>query len=156
MSDSQKQTFDSNYLLVGLSQEVKDEIYGMAKIMEMMGHRHVIEEDEKEVDLIVVLSGTIAIYKGEEKLAEAGPGSVLGEVALVDNLPRSAHAISVTPVTIAKLDGNALRKYMFQNKDVGFIMLANLCRVLSARLRSVTQQVEDLKGASRDPWEHSQ
>jgi CRP-like cAMP-binding protein len=117
--------------------------------------RHaLIAENEKEVDLIVVLRGTVSIYKGGEKLAEAGPGSVLGEVALVDNLPRSANVFCSTPVAIAKLEGGQLRKYMGQNRDSGFLMLANLSRVLSARLRAATQQVEDLKGSSRDPWNY--
>lgn len=114
-----------------------------------------ISEDDKDVDLVVLLRGTVDIYKGGEKLAEAGPGAVLGEIALVDNLPRSAHVFASTPVAIAKLNGVELRKYMFQNRDSGFLMLANLSRVLSSRLRSVSQQVEDLKGHAKDPWTHA-
>jgi CRP-like cAMP-binding protein len=154
MNSSDRLIFDNNYLLSGLPQSTKDELAEMTTFVELPMRHALIAENEKEVDLIVVLRGTVSIYKGGEKLAEAGPGSVLGEVALVDNLPRSANVFCSTPVAIAKLEGGQLRKYMGQNRDSGFLMLANLSRVLSARLRAATQQVEDLKGSSRDPWNY--
>ncbi len=43
---------------------------------------------------------------------------------------------------------------MFQHKDVGFIMLSNLSRVLSMRLREASEKVEDLQGKLADPWQY--
>jgi CRP-like cAMP-binding protein len=154
MNAADRLVFDNNYLLSGLPQSTKDDLAAMAVFIECPMRTNLIAENDKEVDLIVILRGTVSIYKGEERLAEAGPGAVLGEIALVDNLPRSANVFCSTPVAIAKLAGPALRKYMGQNRDSGFLMLANLSRVLSARLRSATQQVEDLKGSSKDPWDY--
>jgi CRP/FNR family cyclic AMP-dependent transcriptional regulator len=155
MNTADRQVFDNNYLVFGLPQKTKDDLAEMATYIECPMRQNLIAEDDRGVDLIVILRGTVSIYKGEERLAEAGPGSVLGEVALVDNLPRSAHVFCSTPVAIAKFDGAKLRKYMGQNRDSGFLMLANVSRVLAARLRTVSQQVEDLMGSSKDPWNHS-
>ena len=56
-------------------------------------------------------------------------------------------------LAVAHFDGAKLRKFMFQNKDVGFIMLSNLARVLSMRLREASGTIEDLRGQLKDPWE---
>jgi hypothetical protein len=42
---------------------------------------------------------------------------------------------------------------MARNREVGFLMLANLARVLSMRLRNLDQVVEGLFGKARDPWD---
>jgi CRP-like cAMP-binding protein len=155
MPTTDREIFENNYLLKGVAQDVKDQLFDLAKVEEIAKHKALIEDGEKDVDLIVILRGTVGIYKGGEKLAEAGPGSVIGEIALVDNLPRSADVTSLTAVCVARLDGPVLRKFMFHHRDAGFLMLANLTRVLSGRLRALDKQVEDLKGQSRDPWQYA-
>ena len=55
----------------------------------------------------------------------------------------------------AKLPAKELRSYMAGNKDAGFVMLANLARVLSMKLRQNAAVMEDLRAQTQDPWEGS-
>ena len=41
---------------------------------------------------------------------------------------------------------------MWAQKDVGFIMLANLSRVLCGRLRQASSMIDTLMDATADPW----
>lgn len=153
MATDQEQ-FRLNYLVSGLPDDAIDQVAAMAEFNTVPGGKAIIQKGEKTADLFVILEGQVNVYADEgAKIAQRGPGSVLGEIALVDDNPRSAYAVALGNVRVAKLDGRALRRFMFQNRDIGFIMLANLSRVLSMRLRQATETIEDLQGSARDPWE---
>jgi CRP/FNR family cyclic AMP-dependent transcriptional regulator len=56
----------------------------------------IIEQDTLGHDAYVVLSGTVLLKRNGRKVAELGPGSILGELALLDHGPRTARAECVT------------------------------------------------------------
>lgn len=151
------EAFRNNFLVVGLPTGVIDEIAALADYQVFAANDVIIRRGEQSKDLYVILEGTAAVYsEGNDKLANVGTGSVLGEIALVDDQPRSADVLAVGLTKVAKLPAQALRRYMSQNKDAGFIMLANLARVLSMRLRNSQVVLEDLKAkANEDPWKYA-
>lgn len=156
MDTQRLDAFRQNYLVYGLPPEKIDEIAAIASFETKLAQEEICIKGQKGSDLFIVLDGRVNITSlNGEKLAEIGPGAVIGEVALVDDQPRSANAICITAVHYAKLPAKELRNYMVQNKDVGFHMLANLCRVLSTRLRATDAVVDQLAGKARDPWELS-
>ncbi len=156
METQRLDAFRQNYLVYGLSEDKIDEILAIASFETLLAQEPICLKGVKSSDLYVVLEGRVNITSQHgEKLAELGPGAVIGEVALVDDQPRSANAVCITAVHFARLPAKELRQYMVQNKDVGFHMLANLARVLSTRLRATDAVVDDLAGRARDPWELS-
>jgi CRP-like cAMP-binding protein len=59
---------------------------------------------ERGDELILLLEGTIEVRKDGAVLATLGPGSYLGEIALIDDRAiRTADVVAVTPVTIGYL-----------------------------------------------------
>lgn len=145
--------FKKNYLVFGLPDETIEEIAALAVCDGGLAGEVLARKGDKSSDLFVILDGTVNILtEGGDKLAEVGPASVLGEVALVDAGPRSATAVCRGLVKYAKLPAKELRAYMAQNKEAGFVMLANLARVLSMRLRAASVSIEDLKAKAEDPW----
>lgn len=145
--------FKKNYLVHGLSDGAIDEIAGLASCDGCLAGEVLVKRGEKSSDLFVILEGTVNILtENGDKLGEVGPGSVLGEVSLVDAGPRSATAVCKGLVKYAKLPAKELRAYMAKNKEAGFVMLANLSRVLSMRLRNTDIALEDLRAKTDDPW----
>ena len=145
--------FKKNYLVHGLPDATIQEIAGLAQYDGGLANDVLVKKGENSGDLFVILDGTVNILtEGGDKLAEVGPASVLGEVALVDAGPRSATAVCRGMVKYAKLPAKELRSYMAKNKEAGFVMLANLARVLSMRLRNTSVAVEDLRAKTEDPW----
>jgi CRP-like cAMP-binding protein len=53
--------------------------------------------------LLVIASGHVTIKKGDAEIATLGPGSVIGEMALITGAPRSATAIAKGEVEIFEL-----------------------------------------------------
>src|SRR6266851_1612415 len=87
--------------------------------------------------LFVITAGHVKITKEVDPdravvdLATAGPGDVLGEMALLDDLPRSATVTAVDDVTALLLPIWDFRTALRSNPDIAVKLLS----VLSRRLR---------------------
>lgn len=148
------EVFKKNYLVVGLTDEVIQEIADLAEIKVLSPNELVIRQNEKSSDLFVILEGRVKVITSSgDYLADVGPGSVLGEVSLIDDQPRSADAICVGTVKAARIPAKQLRSLMNTKRDMGFVVLANLARVLCGRLRAASNRIDHL--VSQDTWRGS-
>jgi CRP/FNR family cyclic AMP-dependent transcriptional regulator len=97
------------------------------------------------VGLYVLTSGTVRITqaknpdRAEDVLGTEGPGGVLGEMALLDDLPRSATVTAVDDVTALLLPVWEFRTVVQSNPDIALKLLS----VLSRRLRRAENRVHD-------------
>lgn len=148
--------FKKNYLVAGLADDDVKRVAELAELKVVKGGDQIVKLGSKDPDLYIILDGVAMVYReGGVILGERGPGSVIGEVALVDDQPRSAYVLAKGNLAYARLDGVTLRRFMFQNQKIGFIMLSNLARVLSMRLREASATIEDLRGQLADPWQYT-
>jgi CRP/FNR family transcriptional regulator len=106
-----------------------------------------ISQGEKGLGLFILTKGTVRITRAnspdgaEEVLGIAGAGDVIGEMALLDDMPRSATVTAVDDVTVLVIPfwdfRNILRNILRSDPDVGLDLLA----ILSRRLRKAEQRV---------------
>ena len=87
------------------------------------------------------------MYYDETNLADSrrmGPGEFFGEMTLIDIMKRSATVVIEKPTVLLSLGNREL--YQLYNEDVaGYVMvLQNLCRELSRRLRTTNQKLTTL------------
>jgi CRP-like cAMP-binding protein len=61
-------------------------------------------EGEKGEKMYVLLEGEVDIFLGDFVLETAGPGALLGEMALIDDSPRTAKAVAKTPARLTQID----------------------------------------------------
>ena len=54
--------------------------------------------------MYVLLEGEIDISLGDLVLEAAGPGALIGEMALIDDSPRTANAVAKTACRLAQID----------------------------------------------------
>jgi len=54
--------------------------------------------------MYVLLEGEIEIFLGDFMLENAGPGVLIGEMALIDDSPRTANAVAKTGSRLAEID----------------------------------------------------
>jgi CRP/FNR family transcriptional regulator, cyclic AMP receptor protein len=93
-----------------------------------------------------IVAGKVRISKqipgvGEEALAVLEPGDYFGEMALIDEAPRSADAICNTTVTLGVIEKTAFEDLLFMNKDLAYDMLWTFVRTLSTRLRESNEKM---------------
>ena len=90
-----------------------------------------VAQGERGSDAMVVLDGSAAVTRGDRKLKVLKVGDVFGEMALLDDQPRSATVRAVEPMRLIVIHGPAFRKLMHQIPGLTDALLATL----SARLR---------------------
>jgi CRP/FNR family cyclic AMP-dependent transcriptional regulator len=105
-----------------------------------------LSQGEQGLGLFIITKGTARITQKnrpdgvEEVLGTAGAGEVIGEMALLDDLPRSATVTAVDEVSVLSLPlwefRRFLRRSLRNDPDVGLALLA----VLSRRLRKAEQR----------------
>ena len=61
-------------------------------------------EGDKGDKMYVLLEGEIDISLGDLVLEAAGPGALIGEMALIDDTPRTANAVAKTACRLAQID----------------------------------------------------
>jgi CRP/FNR family cyclic AMP-dependent transcriptional regulator len=150
--------FKKNYLVTGLDDASVERVAALASYKAHLAGEHIMRIGDKGCDLAVVLDGRVNVLsESGEKITEVGPGSVLGEVALLDNRPRSANVIAMGLVHAAHIPAQDLRRFLSENRDIGFVVLANLCQVLCHRLRSTDLRLDHFakEAATLDPWKHA-
>ena len=81
--------------------------------------------------LYVVREGQVSIVLNGAEIDSAGPGGIIGEMALIDDQPRSATAIATTNCTLVPIDE---RRFTFLVQQTPHFALT-VMRVMAARLR---------------------
>ena len=62
---------------------------------------HIMRDGEAGAELFLLLDGVLAVEVDGEEVAEVGPGSVLGERAVLERGPRTSTLRARTPVKVA-------------------------------------------------------
>jgi len=69
----------------------------------------VVDQGDPGTDCFVIVQGEASVYVRGEHVASSGPGSMVGEMALVDHRPRSATVVADTDLDLLRFDSNAFR-----------------------------------------------
>ncbi len=95
--------------------------------------------------LYLVESGQVRIYvqdgEGQEvSVSVCGRGDVFGELALIDELPRSASAVAMEDTVVYILNRERLREHVRHSPQLAL----NFMKALSVRVRTSTEQLGSL------------
>jgi len=127
-----------NYIFRGLSRDVVAGIAALADIRTYRGGDAIVRQFDRNSDLVILLDGSARIKSiDDETIAEFGPGSVVGEISLVDDEPRSATVTAVGDVRAAVIPSDQLHAVMDMDPEVGKIIMTNIARVLCRRMRTM-------------------
>lgn len=104
-----------------------------------------VQENEMGETMYMILSGRVKVTNvgsdGKEViLSVLTAGDFFGEMALLDDEPRSATVVTLEPAEILLLRRKEFMNLVEQNREV----LANLLAALSARLRHANSQIRSL------------
>lgn len=113
---------------------------------------HLFEIGDPGCSLFILTAGTVQVLhptRPEDlQLARLGPGEFLGEMALLDDAPRSASARAICDVEALVLDKADFHRLVLERPDVAFKLL----EVMSRRIRRADEQIGRYsREATRDP-----
>ena len=111
----------------------------------------VFREGDMDSDLYILLKGSVSIKKQSfdrvesKRLVTFGPGSVFGEMALIDKSPRSADAWADTDCELLRLPHEAFVDMCREHPQVANKLLINIAREISFKLRRTSASLASLE-----------
>ena len=147
-SSSQKLVSKST-LFDGLSEVQISEIIKIAEDVSFNAGQSIMEEGDENQDIYILVEGKVSIEKKAGawvtvKIAISQQiGMMLGEMALIDNKPRSATVRAETPVRLVSLGREKLEKFFEGNPEAMATIALNIARTLSNRLRHSNEMITD-------------
>ncbi len=99
----------------------------------------IFREGEPGDSLYIVAEGQVDIMLGARILETVGPGGILGELALIDDKPRSASAIARTDCLLAPVN----REHFLALVQRTPLFALQVMRAIANRLRRTTDLLRD-------------
>lgn len=107
--------------------------------VEVKAGENIIAEGESGSSAYVIVSGMVEVYRktghGDVILATLEQAQYFGEMAIIENEPRSASVRARNDCRLLRLDGRQFRRMMESNAVLSF----RLVQVFSRRLRRMSQ-----------------
>ena len=95
-------------------------------------------EGEEAEELFVIKSGYVRIQIGNRMMADLAADSIFGEMALIDNEPRSATALAITDVELVPISE---KQFLFLVSQTPYFAL-KVMRILAQRLRATNMSLD--------------
>lgn len=120
------------------------------KLTEFESGQKVCEEGEPGEALYIIDRGKVKVSKHtagdfQGDLAVLGPGSVVGEMSLLDGQPCSATAIAVDEAAVHALSANAFMMMRLHFEPAAYKIIRNMALSLCRRLRVLNQHIRELQ-----------
>jgi len=119
-----------------LPQALLDQVCRQSEKTTVPEETTIIEEDSLSEDMFVIVEGQLRVTKhGHDRevvLATLGPGEVVGEIALLDNAPRTASVTADSPSTLIRIPAEAFESLIEDSRVV-----RRMFRTVTSRLRGI-------------------
>jgi CRP-like cAMP-binding protein len=125
-------------LFQGLSKKQLREVSSVATRLNEPAGAVLTKEGQAGYEFIVVLEGEIEVRKGDRVVASRGPGSYVGEIALLDNRPRTATVVAKTPVVIEVIGRREFRTLLADAPELSEEIMSTMAQRLSELDASAT------------------
>ena len=122
MHDQHAAVIASLPLFQGYTLDGADMILSAGTVRDHAAGEIIFKEGGKPDAVILVLSGTLEVFVDRHgrhlTLAQAGPGAIVGELAVLCNIPRSASVKVVDQSTFLEWRADAFRRTLFGDPDL--------------------------------------
>ena len=91
--------------------------------------------------MYVIVDGNVKIHKGDQHIVSLGKGTCLGEMALLDQEPRSADVTTEEDSTLLKISQDGFYELMSGNSEI----MQQIIKLLSGRIRDTNEKLQELQ-----------
>lgn len=145
MENTAIETLENVYLFQDLSPDDLKQLVERSTLKRFPKNSVLVNEGDDTDSLYIIHSGKVKFYLSDEDgkelvLGIAGPGEYFGEIALLDESPRSASAMSLEECKIFVLSKSQFEAFLKQDTAICLRVMRGLTR----RLRELTDNVRDL------------
>jgi CRP/FNR family transcriptional regulator, cyclic AMP receptor protein len=115
-------------LFSGLDRKELDELAHLLKEQRYRAGATIVQDGASGVGLYVITAGKAVVKKNGRTVAKLGPGDFFGEIAVLDDGPRTADVIAEVDTVCQALVAWEVRPLLMENASITFKMLMELVR----------------------------
>lgn len=124
---------DEIALFNGLSKDQKAEVARRADEIDVDAGKRLVSAGRFGYEFFVIENGTAEVVRGDQHIADLGPGDFFGEMAILSDTTRSADVITSSPMTAMVMTDSAFRSLARSMPDVAE-KIREACRERTAQL----------------------
>ena len=115
-------------LFEGLSRKELTQLARVSEDMEIPAGTALCKEGEIGHEFFVIVEGKVDVTRNGRKVATRGSGEFVGEIALLEQTPRTATVTAKTPLRVFVLTNKAFRSLLDESPSVERKVLRTLAR----------------------------
>lgn len=119
-------------LFSGLSRRHLRNLTKLAKIQRLLAYTKIVREGDRADSFYLLLEGSAVVRPKGKRSVKLGAGDFFGELALLDNSPRSATVEALEDVLVARIGRTDFVRMLEHEPKVALLLM----RTMAARLRS--------------------
>lgn len=136
--DQKVEVLEKVSLFAGLTKKELGEVARHLDEVDVKEGTTLTKEGDLGREAMVILKGTAVVRRRGRKIAELGPGDVIGELSLLAEIPRTATVVAGTDVTVALMNASDFGAVVDENPKVAVRML----RTVAHRLAELVPQAK--------------
>ena len=114
-----------------ISGEEVSHVAQIAEEREFGKEQIIFEEGDVGDSMFIIVDGTVRIHKGDKEIAVLDKGKFIGEMALLDQEPRSASVTTKEETTLLEINGEDFYDLMASRMEI----MQGIVKILTQRLR---------------------
>jgi len=115
------------------------QIAGIAQEVTFENGELIIQEGEMGDSMFLIVEGEVMIHRMGQELTKLGEREAFGEMAILDNEPRSASVTASADSTCLKVEREDFYELMSEKTEIAY----GIIRVLTHRLRDANEKLSD-------------
>ena len=135
---------DKHPLLVHLEPEQLERVTRAGEIESYNPGEAIVADGSLGDALFLILSGQVAVHRGQQTFATLESGEFFGEMSLVEPAPRSASVTAMSAAFLFRLPHDSLRELLTTDPQSASILLVQVVKTLSDRLRRANQMLSSV------------
>ena len=118
--------------------------------LEFEADRCIFSEGDPATGAYYVVAGSVKVVGSSPEgvdilFGKLGPGEIFGEMALIDNQPRAASVITLTPCTLGFISSQTFGPFIEERSDLAFRLINFICLSLFNHIRRIDKSYSDIR-----------
>ncbi|HET6508272.1 MAG TPA: cyclic nucleotide-binding domain-containing protein [Baekduia sp.] len=93
-----------------LDDEALDHIAALAAEVSVPAGKELVREGDYSYDVLAIEEGNASVERSGERIAELGPGDIIGEMGVLERSQRNATVVATSPMVLVTLTSWDIRK----------------------------------------------
>ena len=119
-------------LFEGLSKKQLSQVSRLMTPLDLKAGKVIARQGEVGREFLILLEGQVEVARDGKIIAVRGPGDFIGEIALLDNRPRTATVTARTDVVVEVLNRGEFASLLAEAPELSSQVMATMARRLAA------------------------